>query len=348
MSTNSERPGVYSSVEVTGSLSGGKNGKTVGLAAVAAEGEKGVCVRLTSRAEAVEAFGADCPMTALAEILFINGAGVVEAVPAAVGSEDTPDYEAAFAALMEKETVSVMVCDSGDADVHGSMRTAIMGASENSKYRIGIAEVALAAEDAAARARQLNYERMVLVCPACREPAATAGETAAALAGVIAGGSDPALPINGAELLGAEVCDRRFSDAEVMTLVRGGVTPVERSGEAVYAIRGVTTRTTTADEEDATWRELTTVLIIDDVIPAVRSSLRVKFPRVKNTVQTRGAIRTQVMIELENKLKQEIIDSYDSVTAEADPEDPTLCVVGFAFTVAHGLNQIRLSAHISV
>ena len=32
----------------------------------------------------------------------------------------------------------------------------------------------------------------------------------------------------------------------------------------------------------------------------------------------------------------------------ADPEEPTRCLVDFAFTVAHGLNQIWLSAHITV
>ena len=54
-------------------------------------------------------------------------------------------------------------------------------------------------------------------------------------------------------------------------------------------MRGVTTRTQTAGVSDSTWRELTTVLIIDDVIPAVRNALRLKFPRVKNTAQTRGS-----------------------------------------------------------
>ena len=90
------------------------------------------------------------------------------------------------------------------------------------------------------------------------------------------------------------------------------------------------------------------MLIIDDVIPSVRSALRLKFPRVKNTAQTRGAIRTQVIIELESKLKKETIDSYGAVTAVADESDPTVCNVGFEFAVAHGLNRIILSARISV
>ena len=43
-----------------------------------------------------------------------------------------------------------------------------------------------------------------------------------------------------------------------------------------------------------------------------------------------------------------VIDGYEDVTAEPLSTDPTVCLVEFAFTVAHGLNQIWLSAHITV
>ena len=55
-----------------------------------------------------------------------------------------------------------------------------------------------------------------------------------------------------------------------------------------------------------------------------------------------------MVLELENKLAKEIITAYDAVTVTADPENPTVCLVDFSFTVAHGLNQIWLSAHITV
>lgn len=139
-----------------------------------------------------------------------------------------------------------------------------------------------------------------------------------------------------------------FTDTEINELVHRGVTPIENASGKVCVVRGITTRTMTGGEIDNTWRELTTVLIIDDIIPSVRSALRSKFPRVKNNAQTRGAIRTQVIIELERKKKLEIIDSYGQVTASADENDPTVCNVCFEFTVAHGLNRINLSAHISV
>ena len=94
--------------------------------------------------------------------------------------------------------------------------------------------------------------------------------------------------------------------------------------------------------------EKVTIRVVDDVIPALRAALRAKFRRAKNTERSRGAIRAQVVLELENKLAREIITAYDNVAVTADAEDPTRCLVDFSFTVAHGLNQIWLSAHITV
>ena len=172
--------------------------------------------------------------------------------------------------------------------------------------------------------------------------------TAAALAGLLASSADPAVPINGAALQGLGGVAVQYSDNDVDLLVRGGVTPLEAVGGVVSPIRGITTRTKTGGTADSTWRELTTILIVDDVIPAVRTALRSKFSRAKNTTQTRGAIRSQVIVELERKVAQEIIDSYGDVTAEVDTADPTVCVVEFSFSVSHGLNQIYLTAHITV
>ena len=113
-------------------------------------------------------------------------------------------------------------------------------------------------------------------------------------------------------------------------------------------VRGVTTRTKTAGVADATWRELTTIRIVDDVIPGIREALAARFTRAKNTRQVRGAIRSQVILELERKKAAEIITDYGEVTAEPSADNPTVCLVTFAFALVHGLNQIWLSAQITV
>jgi phage tail sheath gpL-like len=156
------------------------------------------------------------------------------------------------------------------------------------------------------------------------------------------------VPLNGTTLKGLGGVSELYGDNEVDTLVQGGVTPLEAVGGVVSPIRGITTRTTTGGASDTTWRELTTILIVDDVIPTIRQSLRSRFKQTKNTAQTRGAIRSQVIVELESKLKSEIIDDYGEVTVSVEDEDPSVCVVEFSFSVSHGLNQIYLTAHITV
>lgn len=343
-----ERPGVYTSVEVSGVSTGSTKGRTVGIAGVSAKGTLGECVHIGSYGEALSVFG-ECSLTQLIRLLLKNGASSIEAVAAAINTEATgEDYENAFAVLMEKESVTLMLCDSRDAKVHNSMRLAIAGATEACKYRIGVVETAGTVSEAVEAAAALNCERMVMVYPALSGEEYVCGGTAAAFAGALSIGGDPALPLSGQELAGLDGFERIFSDAEIASLIRGGVTPIESVGGKVCVVRGVTSRTTTGGEADATWRELTTVLIVDDVIPSVRSALRAKFPRVKNNAQTRGAIRTQVIIELESKLRQEIIDGYGEVTALPSEEDPCVCEVSFEFSVTHGLNRINLAAHISV
>lgn len=165
--------------------------------------------------------------------------------------------------------------------------------------------------------------------------------------GVVSGGaSETAAKL--VERAGFSGLSASYDDTQVDTLVTGGVTPLECVSGEVSIVRGITTRTTTGGAADKTWRELTTVRIVDDVIPALRASLRARFVRSKNTAQVRAAIRSQVMVELENKRAQEIIDSFGEVSVKASEDDPTVCLVEFSFAVAHGLNRIYLSAHITV
>ena len=238
MATN-ERPGVYSTVEVSSTLSSAGAGKTVGIAAVSALGTKGVCTSVGSYGEAVSLYGADCSLTKLIKVLLLNGAAAIKAVPVTVTDTAVKeDYIAAFAVLMEKEDVTIMVCDSRNTDVYSTMMSAIEGASENCKYRIGIVESGGTVVETTAKAHALNHERMVMVYPAIEEAGALFGGAAAALAGIVSAGSDPALPVNGAELAGVDSISRVFSDEEITTLIQaGGYTYRERLWEPMHCAR---------------------------------------------------------------------------------------------------------------
>ncbi len=346
-----ERPGVYSSYDASSTILGGRANRVVGVAAKAVTGTKGVPVTLTGYDAGVNAFGedeAECPgMSTLLRLLFLGGVATVVAV-----AVDEEDYAGAFKALEAEENVQIVICDSGDLTVQQALRTSLESASAARRERVGVVGMSGADTTAlTARAKELNSERMVLVGPDVLDSSGkelSGVFAAAAVAAAIAITRDPAIPLNGEELTGLGGVSELYDDNAVDLLVQGGVTPLEAVGGVVSPIRGITTRTTTGGVQDATWRELTTILIADDVIPTIRQSLRTRFTRTKNTTQTRGAIRSQVIVELENKLKAEIIDSYGDVAVSASEEDPTVCLVEFSFAVAHGLNQIYLTAHITV
>ena len=336
-----ERPGVYSNYDASAVVSAGQAPRTVGVAAKARKGTENQPVLLTGYTAGVAAFGEDetAGMSTILRLLFANGASTVCAVRVADAGGQA-EYQAAFAALADQD-VQILVCDSADQAVHQALRTAAEEASAVRRERIGVV----------GGDGEVNSERMVLVGPDALD---SRGEvlpgvfTAAALAGVIASGKDPAVPLNGAEVSGLGGLNTQYSDNDIDLLVRGGVTPLESVAGTISAVRGITTRTTTGGESDTTWRELTTILIVDDVIPAVRSALRSRFSRTKNTAQSRSAIRSQVIVELEKKLSAQIIESYGEVTVTASADDPTVCLVEFSFGVAHGLNQIYLTVHITV
>ncbi|MCI8421937.1 MAG: phage tail sheath protein [Lawsonibacter sp.] len=345
-----QRPGVYSSYDASTVVSGSGQGRLVGLAAANSAAKPGVLHTVTSYDEAVTIFGAGGgqDMAELIRLALKNGASGVAAV--AVSGEI--GYEEAFA-LLETAEAAVVLCDSTELTVQQKLRDSVTHASQARRERLAV--VAGAAGDGVneliVRAKALNHERVVLAAPCGVDrtgESLSGAVVAAAVAGAIAGEADPAVPLGGAVLSGLYGLDRRFGDEELDRLILGGVTPVECVGGVTSVVRGVTTRTMTGDTEDSTWRDLSTIRVADDVIPALRNALRAKFRRAKNTEQCRSAIRAQVVLELENKLAREVITGYENVSVAADSQDPTRCLVGFSFTVAHGLNQIWLTAHITV
>ncbi len=346
-----QRPGVYSSYDASTVVSGSGSGRLVGLAGINTVASAGVAQTITSYDQAVTAFGSGGAedMAELIRLALANGASGVVAVPAA----DVEGYQDAFDLLAETEDIALVICDSTDEEVQQALRDSAAAASEARRERLAVVAGAKgeSVSSLIARAKALNSERVVLTAPGGLDGA---GEglsglaLAAAVAGALAGESDPAVPLGGAVLRGLNGVSQRYGDGDLDLLILGGVTPVESVGGVVSVVRGVTTRTATGETADATWRDLTTIRVVDDVIPSLRASLRAKFRRAKNTQQSRGAIRAQVVLELENKLAREIITSYGDVAVSADPEDASRCLVDFSFTVAHGLNQIWLTAHITV
>lgn len=355
MTITSERPDVYTSYQVSNSSYNSASRGVVGLVGMALSGNAEKVYSITSVNQARSVFG-NSRITKIVEILLKNGVLEIRAVPAfADSSESEPSslkYVNAFALLTAMEDIEIIVCDTSSSAVHAGLKSAIINTDNRNQHMIGICEPGGDVSAMIQNAAAINCERIVMVTPCglnVNGEAAVPGSVAAAMAGAILTEDDPAVPLNGAELYGFGGVSEAFSESDIDRLVQGGVCPVESSGGKVSVIRGVTTYTTDEnDEQDYTWHELTTVRIVDNIIPEVRDSLKKLFSRSKNTAQTRDAIRTQVVIVLEKKLAAEIIESYGSVYVAQDESDPTVCNVAFEFAVAHGINKIILTANITV
>ena len=345
MGTTQERPGVYSVYEASAVVSAGARNGVAAVAALSTAGTAGQVYELFSCGDTAAEFGAKDPLTELVCLLLVNGAAKVLAVPV----RKKEDYAKAFDQLAYRDGIKVMTCDSTELTVQQALRDCVKTASEQRRERIAVVAgtAGQTVSQLTQQAKELNSERVVLIAPGSGKDVEGA-RTAAAAAGAICAETDPALPLGGVVLRGLPGIPTPYQESEIDTLIQGGVTPVESVAGVTTVVRGVTTRTLTSGTRDDTWKELTTILVVDDVIPGVRNVLRTRFSRSKNTPQTRDAIRSQVILELERKKTAEYITNYGEITVRPAEDKPTICLVEFSFTVAHGLNQIWLNAQIAV
>lgn len=343
-----ERPGVYSGYEMTSVLASGNGGSMVGLVATCAL--KNI-ETVTSISGAESLLAEEQVALDLVRLLLAGGAGGVMIAPAA---EDTiAGYQAAAKELLAEKKIKFLVCDRDYGDIELGLKAVVaQSAQEGNECILVVGMGSVSVEPMISRAATLNCERVVLTGGTAKLSRDTSVSGAiygaAAMAGLLAAQSDPAMPVHGTPLKGLGGISQKFTETELDSLIRGGVTPLEAVGGTVSAVRAVTSRTTTGGAADASWREITTIMIVDDVVPGVRDALRARFLRKKNNAVTRGAIGAQVVMELEQRKKKEIIDSYGDISVETDENDPTVCLVSFTFAVVHGVSRIYLTAHITV
>lgn len=343
-----QRPGVYSDFTLSASWSTSGNGKTVGLIGMLGD-ETLTTLRTVGQVE--ETLSKYPVLKRIAQIVLRSGAGSVVLSSAAAANRE--GYGAALDRLLLHGDMSLVILDTEESDMQEVLGEKVEAYSAEGNECIGVIGLSGGTVDSLLnRAQMHNTPRMVLVggTPTLQRETDVSGGVyaAAALAGLLAGEEDPALPVSGAKLSELGTVQEKFTESELDSLILGGVTMLENVGGNVCVVRGVTTCTTINGSADSRYRDLTTIRIIDDVVPGVRQALKSRFMRRKNNAATRGAIGDQVAVELESRVKREIIDSYEDISVNVSEEDPTVCVVTFSFTVTHGLGRIFLTAHITV
>lgn len=339
-----ERPGVYSDYEASSILWGNPTGKTVGLVAESSI-EAGALYTITRASDAYDIFGSTELIGKLCETILQNGA-----VKIAVVSAGENDYDTAFAKIETLNDICAVVCDSEDVEVHNKLKTSIVNSSDNLKERIGIVSYPKDEYDTTLGSN-FNSERIIVIA---QSPVDSEGNIlsscflAAAFAGVLSQTVDPSTSFNGKVLNSIIGLTDNLTENKVDEYIRSGITPFETISGQTEVIRAVSSRTTTNNISDTTFKDINIVLSIDYVISGIRGTLTNLLAGAKNNSSTRGAISTQVTIELEKYKSQNIINNYDQPKVTQDQDDQSICIVEIKFEVSRGINQIYITANVRV
>jgi phage tail sheath gpL-like len=316
-------------------------------------------VKITGTSQVGDLFGADSKVISMVKYLILNGAQRIYAmaVPAVGGSyvDTAACYAAALAESMKYPDIKIIQLDTFTAAVLTELATHLGLADGEDIYRYSVVSGSAIATVAAwvAIAASLNNKRII-----CVGPYTTLGDTnvdgaivAAAVAGAISSEtSDPALPMNNVEIKGFDGVSSLYLKTDRDSLVEGGVTPLILQDGVVIIHRMVTTYTKLDDNADTTWSELTTVMIADYVMELQISTIRGKYKRTKQLPRILAAIKTDVLVNLKNTVKAEIIDSYDenSLSVKRDDSDAYGALVEYAMNVVTPLYNVTITQNMSL
>ena len=348
--TARQRPGVYSDYDTSGIIWSSGRGKAVGIVGLSSV-KANVAHTITRTSDARTIFGTDDDMYELCRIALLNGALKVVAVSAGTGEE--ADYQAAFNVLESQSDVYTVICDSTSGDVHALLKASVLSASQNQKERLGIAAYGSYENINSVTnwASSINCERMILTAqnPLDENLNELSGcLVTAAIAGMISANSDPTYSFNANTLSGILSISKNLDEDTVDAYITNGITPLETILNESEIIRLVTSKTKTNNASDTTFKDINTILIVDEVIPGLRNMLKSNILGSKNNLTTRSALETQTIVKLQEYVEAQIIESYKAPKVSVSATDETVCIIEVSFSVSKGLNQIVISANIKV
>ena len=308
-------------------------------------------------------FGSSSAFIEIAKTLIKNG--VVNIKGICIGTYDAGTYntkalafEGAFAKTVLDTSIMCIVLDTCDATITAKLKSHLESVEADDMFRYGIvgcASTVITVADATAIATALNSNRIFVGYPNIVNDSGTILDgiyTAACIAAVIMTQTDdPALPVSGVKINGISGVASKLTYTERGTLSDSGVTAL--CPELLQSIPTVYRLVTTAQKEadiDSVWHNATTRFIADNVLESVERVLRTNYTRTKNVARILGAIKTDVITVLEDKVGLEIVQDFDksSVSVIVDPEDRYGALVDYEFKVVSPLYTITITQHMRV
>lgn len=235
------------------------------------------------------------------------------------------DYTNAINALEQDEDKSIVVCENNASATVTAIRTMCDNSAANYNapcVYIQGCEIGETATTAIAKAAANNDERVILPFPFLTEfnwRITTGWETAAALAGVIAGNGVPKLNHNFSDFTGFWGVSEKISDMDA--LLNAGITPIELKYSSIHIVRLLTTRTTTSGVPDSTWKEAAVRLNVDFIEKSIAREVQKRYLQKGNTAQVRDSIKETCKSMLDVFATNNIIiaDEVTKMPAYSDP-----------------------------
>ena len=326
-----ERPGVWSAFGAQGTTELTDRR----LAAVIAPADAAEGVQLVhSAAEAVSLYGGNALLTRMLKLCLANCGDPVYAV--AVDEDTKVAYETALTALFAAAKPGILIVGSAREDVQLLLRE-----TAEANECLGVAGMKGASADAlVARAKALCCARIVLTGPDVLAQDEAVG-------GAIASLSTPVVPLHDVALFGLQSLSALYTDDELDKLLQAGVTPVQLSGGRMCALRILTTRATAEGPEGESFRSLNATLVTDELLRDLRAALAARFRAAQNSTLTRTAIRSAVLLVLQDYRARGWLSAFGALRVYADAGDASLCRVEFTYSIPAGLHRIALSAQMT-
>lgn len=278
------------------------------LAAVIAPADAAEGVQLVhSAAEAVSLYGGNALLTRMLKLCLANCGDPVYAV--AVDEDTKVAHETALTALFTAAKPGVLIVGSAREDVQLLLRE-----TAEANECLGVADGFCAA---------------------------------AAVGGAIASLSTPVVPLHDVALFGLQSLSALYTDGELDKLLQAGVTPVQLSGGRMCALRILTTRATAEGPEGESFRSLNATLVTDELLRDLRAALAARFRAAQNSTLTRTAIRSAVLLVLQDYRARGWLSAFGDLRVYADAGDASLCRVEFTYSIPAGLHRIALSAQMT-
>lgn len=338
------RPGVYASYTIMPVFTANQ-GKSIGIVARSEIYQESVR-KITSISECKQLFGESGAMTEMIQAIYANGSPIIYGASAEDDSEAS--YREALEKLLKAEGPYIICTDSLQIEILQYLKQRISQLEEEGKEKIGICG-AETAEKAVEYANLLNSRRMCISYPQMFSDTSLTNLSPAVLSVLISGEQDVTSNLNGKSAQGGFSLSEDCSEDQVNEMMQNGVCVFEKTGEYLELIRGSTTCTKNEEgEPDNTFRSLSVTLILDSVIPQLRNILEQRISKAKNTESSLNSIRSLLVCRLSDFKEAGLIGEYDMPNIVLSEEDSTVCIVSVAFTVVQGIQQVYLTAQISI